>query len=89
MTFRLYKKSAYPILKASPLSYSEAPAKEEYDWFVKYEVVGFPCAQTAGPYTHGEAINHEQDIMGYEGVRNVERYSVKKGQKHDSTLSKL
>ncbi len=40
-------------------------------YFIEYEVEGFPGKQQAGPYSADEVLWQRDDIIGYEGVKNV------------------
>lgn len=40
-------------------------------YFIEYEVEGFPGTHRAGPYPAEEVESQRFDIFGYEGVKNV------------------
>jgi hypothetical protein len=48
-------------------------------YYVKYQVSGFPCGFTAGPfYSLAKAQNQLADIEGYDGVFGAEVYEADK-----------
>lgn len=48
------------------------------EYYIMYEVEGFPETQKAGPYCAEEIQYQLNDITGFEGVKNVRVESLRK-----------
>jgi hypothetical protein len=59
----------------------------QYEYYVVYEVEGFPDVQRAGPYTEGDIVYQRNDIAGYDRVKNVGIDTVLVQQGSNATLT--